>query len=162
MPITARFIVALKAVMWSVEEETALAEAEIEYEDYTSDTVLVEFPVREAPANFAGLLAEEPVSAREPALVIWTTTLCTIPGNRAMNALIARSSLKRPYPHSWRSKKQVIFRNTPQWFIAMDREIAALGDTLRRRALDAIEQIRWVPERGKNRMTGMLMSPRLR
>ena len=40
----------------------------------------------------------------------------------------------------------------------MDREIAALGDTLRRRALDAIEQIRWVPERGKNRMTGMLMS----
>ncbi|HKZ97019.1 MAG TPA: class I tRNA ligase family protein, partial [Hyphomicrobiaceae bacterium] len=36
-------------------------------------------------------------------------------------ALIARGRLKHQYPHSWRSKKPVIFRNTPQWFIAMDR-----------------------------------------
>ena len=41
------------------------------------------------------------------------------------NALIARGRLKHQYPHSWRSKKPVIFRNTPQWFIAMDRPIAA-------------------------------------
>jgi isoleucyl-tRNA synthetase len=41
------------------------------------------------------------------------------------NALIARSRLKHQYPHSWRSKKPVIFRNTPQWFIAMDRPIGA-------------------------------------
>ena len=34
--------------------------------------------------------------------------------------LIARGRLKHQYPHSWRSKKPVIFRNTPQWFIAMD------------------------------------------
>ncbi len=39
------------------------------------------------------------------------------------NALIARGRLKHQYPHSWRSKKPVIFRNTPQWFIAMDRPI---------------------------------------
>ena len=37
------------------------------------------------------------------------------------NALIARGRLKHQYPHSWRSKKPVIFRNTPQWFIALDR-----------------------------------------
>jgi isoleucyl-tRNA synthetase len=37
------------------------------------------------------------------------------------NALVARGRLKHQYPHSWRSKKPVIFRNTPQWFIAMDR-----------------------------------------
>jgi isoleucyl-tRNA synthetase len=69
------------------------------------------------------------------------------------NALIARSRLKHQYPHSWRSKKPVIFRNTPQWFIAMDTPIAggpngkaasalagrgaatATDDTLRHRAL---------------------------
>src|SRR5207247_10262043 len=39
--------------------------------------------------------------------------------------LIARSRLKHQYPHSWRSKKPVIFRNTPQWFIAMDQPIAS-------------------------------------
>jgi isoleucyl-tRNA synthetase len=37
--------------------------------------------------------------------------------------LIARGRLKHQYPHSWRSKKPVIFRNTPQWFIAMDKGI---------------------------------------
>ena len=41
--------------------------------------------------------------------------------------LIARGRLKHQYPHSWRSKKPVIFRNTPQWFIHMDRDIARHG-----------------------------------
>ena len=44
--------------------------------------------------------------------------------------LIARGRMKHQYPHSWRSKKPVIFRNTPQWFIHMDRDIAGAGDTL--------------------------------
>ena len=39
----------------------------------------------------------------------------------AAGALVARGKLTHQYPHSWRSKKPVIFRNTPQWFIAMDR-----------------------------------------
>ena len=38
--------------------------------------------------------------------------------------IIARGRLKHQYPHSWRSKKPVIFRNTPQWFIAMDKPLA--------------------------------------
>src|SRR5437660_494206 len=59
--------------------------------------------------------------------------------------LIARGRLKHQYPHSWRSKKPVIFRNTPQWFIAMDHGITAPADTLRHRALTAIKQTRWVP-----------------
>ena len=37
--------------------------------------------------------------------------------------LFARGRLKHTYPHSWRSKKPVIFRNTPQWFVYMDRDI---------------------------------------
>ncbi|MGA8920860.1 MAG: class I tRNA ligase family protein, partial [Pseudolabrys sp.] len=72
--------------------------------------------------------------------------------------LIARGRLKHQYPHSWRSKKPIIFRNTPQWFIAMDKDIAKKGDTLRHRALSAIKVTRWVPEQGENRITGMIES----
>src|SRR5258705_2057692 len=316
-----------KPVMWSVVEKTALAEAEVEYEDYTSDTVWVKFPVRTGPRALAGA-----------SIVIWTTTPWTLPGNRAISysskisyglyevvdapmenwakvgdrlvladplaidgfrqarvtasqkvtdvaaadlaglvcdhplkgvvdgydfpvpllegahvtadigtgfvhtapghgredfdvwtanardlaargittaipytvdgdgfftdqapgfegkrvitqkgdkgdaneavikalagagMLLARSRLKHQYPHSWRSKKPVIFRNTPQWFIAMDKPITsgfirlseqsgvAVKDTLRNRALEEIEVTRWVPEQGKNRITGMVES----
>ncbi|HEX2354705.1 MAG TPA: class I tRNA ligase family protein, partial [Xanthobacteraceae bacterium] len=84
--------------------------------------------------------------------------------------LIARGRLKHQYPHSWRSKKPVIFRNTPQWFIAMDKPITsepirlgddtgvAASDTLRNRALSAITVTRWVPEQGENRIRGMIES----
>jgi isoleucyl-tRNA synthetase len=310
-----------KPVMWSVVEKTALAEAEVEYEDYTSDMVWVKFPVT-SPAH--GALAEASV-------VIWTTTPWTLPGNRAISfspkiayglykvtdapadnwaktgdlliladalaaevfkqarvtayekvrdlpgdtldavecahplrgfgggyeftvpllpgdhvtddtgtgfvhtapghgredfdvwttnareldqrgintaipytvdengaytdhapgftgkrvindkgekgdandavikalveagRLLARGRLKHQYPHSWRSKKPVIFRNTPQWFIAMDKDIAdqgssKAGDTLRARALHAISVTQWVPESGRNRINGMIDS----
>ena len=46
-------------------------------------------------------------------------------------ALIARGRLKHQYPHSWRSKKPVIFRNTPQWFIAMDKPLLSLSPSSR-------------------------------
>jgi isoleucyl-tRNA synthetase len=72
--------------------------------------------------------------------------------------VIARGRLKHQYPHSWRSKKPVIFRNTPQWFIAMDKDIAGPNDTLRIRALAAIKSTRWVPTQGENRITGMIES----
>jgi len=84
--------------------------------------------------------------------------------------LIARGRLKHQYPHSWRSKKPVIFRNTPQWFIAMDKPITggrirwaeysevAVEDTLRNRALKAICETRWVPTQGENRINGMVES----
>jgi isoleucyl-tRNA synthetase len=296
-----------KPVMWSVVEKTALAEAEVEYEEYTSDTVWVKFPVAEG-------------SGADASVVIWTTTPWTLPGNRAISfsskvryglyevtrapadnwakvgdkliladklaadvmkaarvesyerradvdpktikacahplrgrgyefavpllegdhvtdedgtgfvhtapghgrddfdiwtantralqargidpaipytvdesgfftkdapgfegkrviddkgkkgdandavikaltdagMLIARGRLKHQYPHSWRSKKPVIFRNTPQWFIAMDKDIAGKGDTLRRRSLDGIKTVKWVPPQGENRITGMI------
>lgn len=62
-----------KPVMWSVVERTALAEAEVEYHDYESDTIWVKFPVKDGPASLAGAH-----------VVIWTTTPWTIPGNRAV------------------------------------------------------------------------------
>jgi isoleucyl-tRNA synthetase len=309
-----------KPVMWSVVEKTALAEAEVEYEDYTSDTVWVKFPVKYVVREGATAIPELLTAS----IVIWTTTPWTLPGNRAISYspkikyglykvtdapqknwakfgdlfilsenladdvfkqakvtaydkvadvsaeflagvicrhplhdkgydfqvpllagdhvtddtgtgfvhtapghgredfevwtanraalearginpsipytvdengafteqapgftgkrvindkgekgdaneavikvlaeagnIIARSRLKHQYPHSWRSKKPIIFRNTPQWFIAMDKDIAKQGDNLRARALHAITVTRWVPAAGQNRITGMIES----
>ncbi len=73
--------------------------------------------------------------------------------------LIARGRLRHQYPHSWRSKKPVIFRNTPQWFIAMGMPIEwqpKQGLTLRQRANEAISLTRWVPPQGQNRIGGMI------
>jgi isoleucyl-tRNA synthetase len=74
----------------------------------------------------------------------------------ATNGLIARGRLKHEYPHSWRSKKPVIFRNTPQWFIAMDKPFGENNRTLRETALEAIGKTRWVPASGENRINGMI------
>jgi isoleucyl-tRNA synthetase len=68
-----------KPVMWSVVEKTALAEAEVEYEEHTSDTVFVAFPVGDT-SGIAGTSAKY----RKAKVVIWTTTPWTIPGNRAI------------------------------------------------------------------------------
>ena len=76
--------------------------------------------------------------------------------------IIARGRLKHQYPHSWRSKKPVIFRNTPQWFIAMDKGVLPSTQeggelrTLREVALAEIQATEWVPEAGENRITGMI------
>ncbi len=285
-----------KPVMWSVVEETALAEAEIEYHDHTSDQVWVKFPVT-APArpDLAGA-----------SVVIWTTTPWTLPGNRAIaygpeleygvfevgevrdgglaklgerlviardraeafahdlhlagslgpviagrdlagticrhplagqgydfevtllpgdfvtatdgtgfvhvapghgaddfelarahgievpqtvaddgtyyphvplfagrhvywpngktgdanrtviaamreaGALLGAAKLVHSYPHSWRSKAPLIFRNTPQWFIGMET------NGLRATALEAIDATRWFPPQGRNRIRAMI------
>jgi isoleucyl-tRNA synthetase len=68
----------------------------------------------------------------------------------AAGGLLARGRLTHSYPHSWRSKAPLIFRNTPQWFISM----AANG--LRAKALDAIAQTRWIPTQGQNRIEAMI------
>jgi isoleucyl-tRNA synthetase len=115
------------------------------------------------------------------------------------NAMVARGRVKHQYPHSWRSKKPVIFRNTPQWFVYMDKPIGsdpssapsghllpqgekggivagsnvippsplvgegarradegALPDTLRNRALAAIDATKFYPEAGQNRLRSMI------
>ena len=66
----------LRPVMWSVVEKTALAEAEIEYHDHTSQTITVRFPIARSPQ-------EDLVGA---SILIWTTTPWTMPGNRAIAA----------------------------------------------------------------------------
>ena len=66
-------------------------------------------------------------------------------------ALIARGRLTHSYPHSWRSKAPVIYRNTPQWFVAIDKPLDdgmdTYGHTIRERALTSIDQlVEWTPQ----------------
>ncbi|MDZ4054347.1 MAG: isoleucine--tRNA ligase, partial [Phenylobacterium sp.] len=75
--------------------------------------------------------------------------------------LLARGRLEHSYPHSWRSKAPVIFRNTPQWFIRMDEPLDTPhhgGRTLRETALEAIEATAFYPEAGRNRIRTMVES----
>ena len=68
----------------------------------------------------------------------------------AAGGLLARGVLVHSYPHSWRSKAPLIFRNTPQWFIGME------ANGLRQKALAAIAETRWVPPQGRNRIEAMV------
>jgi isoleucyl-tRNA synthetase len=69
---------------------------------------------------------------------------------KAAGGLLARGTLLHSYPHSWRSKAPLIFRNTPQWFISM------AANDLRQTALEAIEATRWFPPQGRNRIGSMV------
>jgi len=279
-----------KPVMWSPVEKTALAEAEVEYQDHTSTTIFVRFPVIQSKRDDLG----------NAAIVIWTTTPWTMPGNRAVaygedidyvrvrvdvvgeggmgvsgeeivvaearltdvataggierytalshfkgrelagticqhplygqgydfdvpalaadfatteegtgivhiapghgtddwvlgrdnnieipetvgedgvfydhvplfkgmhvyrcnatvadiisdaGGLLGQGTLVHRYPHSWRSKKPLIYRNTKQWFISME------SNGLRKKALKAIDETRFVPASGQKRLRGMI------
>ncbi|MFA6218874.1 MAG: isoleucine--tRNA ligase [Erythrobacter sp.] len=96
---------------------------------------------------------------------------------RDAGALLSAAPYQHSYPHSWRSKAKVIFRCTPQWFVPMDRPLG-VGDfdvapgnplggavapfvshdhsTLRQRAMQAIADTRFVPEKGRNRIGAMV------
>src|SRR5690606_30213570 len=72
-------------------------------------------------------------------------------------ALLAQGKVTHSYPHSWRSKAPLIFRNTPQWFVSMDAPVeAAGGKPFREVALEEIEKVRWVPARNRNRIYSMV------
>ncbi len=73
----------------------------------------------------------------------------------AHGKLLAKGSLRHSYPHSWRSKAPVIFRATPQWFVAIDK-VFLKGKTLRQLAMAAIAETKWYPARGANRIGAMV------
>ena len=64
--------------------------------------------------------------------------------------LVAVEDIEHSYPHCWRCKDPVIFRATPQWFISMD------SSALRKKSLEAIDQVTWIPHWGRDRIYGMI------
>jgi len=78
-----------------------------------------------------------------------------------VGGLLARGKIKHSYPHSWRSKAPVIYRNTPQWFAAVDKPVNdgldEYGTTIRERALTSIDKlVTWTPSTGRNRLYSMI------
>ena len=67
-------------------------------------------------------------------------------------SLLKSARISHQYPHCWRSKTPVIFRAMDQWFVSLDK------GGLRREALDAISGVKWLPERGENRIRGAVES----
>jgi len=71
-------------------------------------------------------------------------------------ALLSRKDIRHSYPHCWRTHKPIIFRATKQWFIAIDDEYGVEQKTLRENALKVVEEIKFYPEWGRNRLKAML------
>ena len=69
---------------------------------------------------------------------------------REVGALLHESNVSHSYPHCWRCKKPVIFRATEQWFISMEH------NDLRRKALEEIERVEWIPAWGRDRIYNMI------
>ena len=69
---------------------------------------------------------------------------------KEIGALVAEEDIEHSYPHCWRCKNPVIFRATPQWFISMETS------NLRKKSLEAIDQVAWIPHWGRDRIYGMI------
>jgi isoleucyl-tRNA synthetase len=92
-----------KPVLWSTVEKTALADAEVEYMDHTSNTIYVAFKVKEAKQDFL----------KDANVIIWTTTPWTIPANKALafNSNIEYSVLEIDQLSHFKEKKIVVANN---------------------------------------------------
>ncbi len=92
-----------KPVLWSTVEKTALADAEVEYMDHTSNTIYAAFKVKQTKKDFL----------KDTSIIIWTTTPWTIPANRALafNSSIEYSVLEIESLENFKDKKIVVAKN---------------------------------------------------
>ena len=67
-----------------------------------------------------------------------------------VGALLQQSEISHSYPHCWRCKKPIIFRATEQWFIGMEQ------NDLRKKALEEIDKVEWIPSWGRDRIYNMV------
>ena len=67
-----------------------------------------------------------------------------------VGALLGHVPMQHSYPHCWRCKKPIIFRSTEQWFISMEK------NDLRKKALACINEVKWIPSWGRDRIYGMV------
>lgn len=86
---------------------------------------------------------------------IWKANPQIVEKLRETGTLLRHETITHSYMHCWRHKTPLIYRATAQWFVGMDKPTAQ-GDTLRQRALAAIEQTRFVPSWGQARLHGMI------
>ena len=92
-----------KPVLWSTVEKTALADAEVEYLDHTSNTIYVSFQIKKTNKDFL----------KDASIIIWTTTPWTIPANKALafNSELDYSVLEIENLEYFKDKKIVVAKN---------------------------------------------------
>ncbi len=83
---------------------------------------------------------------------VWDANGAIIQKLQADGSLLCAEEFQHSYPHCWRCKNPVLFRATNQWFISMET------NDLRKRALEAIRQVQWIPTWGEERIYGMIGS----
>ncbi|MFV0543867.1 MAG: isoleucine--tRNA ligase [Marinicella pacifica] len=81
---------------------------------------------------------------------VWEANKTIVTALEKSGQLLHHETIQHSYPHCWRHKSPTAFRTTPQWFISMDKQ------QLRKRALSEIEQVKWIPDWGKERIYGMI------
>jgi len=81
---------------------------------------------------------------------IWEGNPIVIEILKDRGALVGLENIEHSYPHCWRCHNPTIFRATEQWFIGMENH------QLRKRALDAIRAVKWLPEWGEERISNMI------
>ena len=122
-----------------------------------TDDVLADGRFRDELPLFGGMeiLTDDGKEGDANAAVMSTLGSC--------GTLLGKATIRHSYPHSWRSKAPLIYRNTEQWFVAIDAEIGdgndQLGKTIRSRALESIKHhVTWTPSSGRNRLKAMMES----
>jgi isoleucyl-tRNA synthetase len=83
---------------------------------------------------------------------VWEANALIVDKLRADGFLLKEERITHSYPHCWRCKNPVIFRGTAQWFISME------ANDLRRRALEEIRRVQWIPPWGEERIYNMVES----
>jgi isoleucyl-tRNA synthetase len=69
---------------------------------------------------------------------------------KEVGKLLGLVDIQHSYPHCWRCKNPIIFRSTEQWFISMEK------NALRKKALESIDRVEWIPAWGRDRIYGMV------
>ena len=102
------------------------------------------------PVNNAGRFTDEfPEFEGQPVLEANSGIVEVL---KTKGVLIGEKKLEHSYPHCWRCKQPVIFRATHQWFVSMEKA------DLRKKALKEIDKVQWIPERGRDRIHGMIVN----
>jgi len=102
------------------------------------------------PVNNAGRFTDEfPEFAGQPVLEANPGIVEVL---KTKGLLVGEKKLEHSYPHCWRCKQPVIFRATHQWFVSMEKA------DLRKKALKEIDKVQWIPERGRDRIHGMIVN----
>ena len=119
------YIKDLNRFLWSTVEKTALADAEVEYMDHTSNTIYAAFSIKETKKEFL----------KGASVIIWTTTPWTIPANKALafNSNIDYSVLEIESLENFYGKKIIVAKNlinsiTKECEISNYKELKLLKD----------------------------------